>query len=719
MTKIKFFIVAFIAIIGLERTYAGNPPDEGMWLPMLVDRLNFVDMQKAGLKLTSDELYSVNHSSLKDAIVQFGGGCTGEIVSNQGLIFTNHHCGYESIQQHSTVDHDYLTNGFWAYSKAEELPNAELTVTFLVRMDDVTSKVMANVTDKMTEGEREAKIKSVIGKLKKEAAEKGKYTVEIKPFFEGNEYYMFVYEIFKDVRLVGAPPSSVGKFGGDTDNWMWPRHTGDFSIFRVYCAPDGSPREYNKENVPYTPKHYLPVNIKGVKKDDFAMIWGYPGQTNRYLSSYGVKEVLTEQAPTIINLRDAKLKIMKEYMDKSDAVRIQYSSKYAQTANYWKYFIGQTKGLNRLDVYGKKKELENQFDAWVKSSPDRIKKYGDVLKDIESGVQNSINKQLQKRLWFLQETVSGAEATLFVNKLNGIEFQLKKKEVKPEDFVSFKKIADEFYKDYYMPVDRKIFAAMMSMYSKGLPEKYQPDILPELVKKYKGDFTKMSEDVYKKSVLSSAESFNKFLEKPKLKVWENDPIVKVWNSILKLYMNLQTEMVDEAKLDKAKRLFIAGIREMNANKKYAPDANSTMRMTYGKVMEYSPADGMIYNYFTTEQGILEKADSTNEEFVVPQKLINLFKAKDFGRYANKEGHLPVCFIANTDITGGNSGSPVINAEGHYIGSAFDGNWEAMSGDIAFEPALQRTIVVDARYVLFIIDKYAGAKNLIDELKIIE
>jgi hypothetical protein len=719
MKKIKLLLVIIIAVTLIKPSFAGNPPDEGMWIPMLVERLNYVDMQKAGLKLTAEELYSINHSSLKDAIVQFGGGCTGEIISNQGLLMTNHHCGFESIQQNSTVEHDYLTNGFWAYSKAEELPNPELTVTFMVRMEDVTSKVLAEVTNNMTEGDRLAKIKAVSSKLKKAASEKGKYTVEIKSFFEGNEYYMFVYEVYKDVRLVGAPPSSVGKFGGDTDNWMWPRHTGDFSMFRVYCAPDGSPREYNKENVPLTPKHYLPINIKGVKKDDFAMIWGYPGKTDRYVTSYGITELVEHQAPTIVKLRGEKQEIMKEFMDKSDAVRIQYASKYAQSANYWKYFIGQTKGLKNLDVYGKKKELENQFDAWVKADPERVKKYGNVLKDIETSTKSSMDKQLQKRLWFFQEMVTGAELTLFAYKLGGIVGVLKKEKIDSKDLDPYRNIAAAFYKDYYMPLDRKVFAKMISLYNSGLDEKYRPAIIAELTTKYKGNFEKMANDIYKTTVLSTAESFNKFLDKPKLKTWENDPMVKIWNSLMKDYMLLQTEMNGgDDNLDKAKRLFIAGLREMNPTKKYAADANSTMRMTYGKVMDYSPKDGVTYDYYTTEQGIIEKADSTNDEFVVPKKLLDLLKAKDFGRYG-KDGHLPVCFIANTDITGGNSGSPTINAEGHYIGSAFDGNWEAMSGDIAFEPALQRTIVVDARYILFIIEKYAGAKNLINEMKIIE
>ncbi len=718
MSRIKLFVLALFSLICTQRISAGNPPDEGMWLPMLVERLNFIDMQKAGLKLTSEELYSVNHSSLKDAIVQFGGGCTGEIVSNQGLIFTNHHCGYGEIQAHSTVEHDYLTNGFWAYSKAEELPNPELTVTFLVRMEDVTSKVLSDVTANMTEAERSSKIKKAINGLKDVASEKGKYDVSIKSFFAGNEYYMFVYEVFTDVRLVGAPPSSVGKFGGDTDNWMWPRHTGDFSIFRVYCAPDGSPRSYNKENVPLTPKHYLPINIKGVKENDFAMIWGYPGRTDRYLTSFGITETIKHQGPTIIKLRGEKQEIMKEYMDKSDAVRIQYASKYAQSANYWKYFIGQIKGLNNLDVYGKKKEIEEEFTKWVNSDPQRVEKYGSVLSDIEETVKNSINKQHQKRLWFFQETLQGAELILFARQLMPLSNILKKKDFKKEELDPFKKIGETFYKDYYMPLDRKVFAKMMELYNTDMDEKYRPEIVIELTKKYNGDYTKMADDIYKTSVLATSESFNKFLANPKLKVWENEPMLKLWNSFFKSYMDLQSDMGESTKFNKAKRLFIAGLREMNPTKKYAPDANSTMRMTYGKVMNYSPADAILYNYFTTEQGIIEKADSTNDEFIVPKKLLDLLKGKDFGRYG-ENGHLPVCFIANTDITGGNSGSPVINAEGHYIGSAFDGNWEAMSGDIAFEPRLQRTIVVDARYVLFIIDKYAGAKNLIDELKIIQ
>ncbi len=716
----RFFLsLLLLLVLGSSTvTYGTNPPDEGMWLPMLVNRLNYADMKKYGLKLTPEELYNINRPSLKDAIVQLGGFCTAEIISKEGLMLTNHHCGYGAIQAASSVQNDYLTHGFWAYTKKEEI-KTDITATFLVRMDDVTSKVLDGITNSTPASERTSKIKSAISKLKKEYSEKGKYTVEVKDFYEGNEYYMFIYETYKDVRLVGAPPSAVGKFGGDTDNWMWPRHTGDFSILRVYTAPDGSPAEYSEKNIPLVPKHYLPVNIKGIEKNDFVMIWGYPGNTDRYLSSWGVQEVLDQTAPTIISVRDKKLEIMKKNMDASDAIRIQYAAKYAQTANYWKYYIGQSKGLKALNVVGKKQKIEQDFENWVNADPDRVKIYGNVLKDIEAGYKESVNKLVQKRLWYFQETFMGAEALWFVWKLQTLPAVLKKKEAKPSDFDSFRELAKEQFKDYNTEVDKEMFAALIEMYYKNIPAEYHPSIFAELHKTYKGDFTKMANDIYSKSFLVSAEKFEKFLQKPSEKVWTNDWLVRISQSMIESYFSLQNDMsAIDGKLNTAKRLFVDGIRKAYPNKVFSPDANFTMRMTYGRVLDYIPADAVHYNFYTTSRGILEKEDPKNDEFIVPSKLKDLILKKDFGRYG-KNGELPVCFIANTDITGGNSGSPMINAEGHIVGCAFDGNWEAMSGDIAFEPELQRTIGVDIRYVLFIIDKYANAQNLIKEMTIIE
>ncbi len=717
MKKIILSSLFFLNIIISERVYSKNPPDEGMWLPMLVERLNFVDMQKAGLKLTAEELYSINKSSLKDAIVQFGGGCTGEIISKEGLLLTNHHCGYDAIQKHSNVQNDYLTDGFWAYSKTEELPCEGLSVTFLIRMDDVTQTVLKDITADMTESKRKSKIKNAIKKLEKEYSEDGKYEANIVSFFEGNEYYIFVYEVFKDVRLVGTPPSAIGKFGGDTDNWMWPRHTGDFSMFRVYTDANGAPAEYSKDNIPLKPKHHLPINIKGVKKNDFTMIWGYPGQTDRYLSSFGVKELLDIKAPTIINIRDIKLKIMKQDMDADDATRIQYASKYAQTANYWKYFIGQSKGLKRLKVIEKKQQIEKEFQEWINADAKRKEIYGNVISDLEEGAKNSIENLLSKRSSIFEEVFTGAEALYFVYKLNTLPAVLKNQNAKSSDYEQFRNTAKEHFKDYNTETDKKIFASVIEFYFKEIPEKYHPSIFSELNTKFKGDFKKMAEEVYNTSVVVSYEKFSKFIDKPDFKIWENDYIVKISQSMLINYISFVGELEDE-KINRAKRLFIAGLREMKKDKKFYPDANFTLRMTYGKVLDYEPTDGVFYDFLTTERGIIEKEDPNNDEFIVPNKLKELIISKNFGRY-QQNGKLPVCFLTNTDITGGNSGSPVLNGEGHLIGCAFDGNWEAMSGDIAFEPSMQRTICVDARYILFIIDKYANAQNLINEMTIIE
>lgn len=716
----KRFFYAFLAmlLIGNSITAFGtNPPDEGMWLPMLVNRLNYTDMKKMGLQLTPDELYNINRPSLKDAIVQLdGGSCTAEIVSKEGLMLTNHHCAYGAVQAASSVQNDYLTDGFWAFSKKEEI-KTDMTATFLVRMEDVTSQVLDGIDYNTSASDRSTQIRTVVGKLRKEYSEKGKYTVVIKDFFEGNEFYMFIYETYKDVRLVGIPPSSVGKYGGDTDNWMWPRHTGDFSFLRVYTAPDGSPAEFSENNIPLVPKHHLPVSIKELKKDDFVMIWGYPGSTDRYLSSWGVQEVLNHTAPTIISVRERKLEIMKEGMNASSAVRIQYAAKHAQTANYWKYYIGQSKGLKALNVVDKKRAIEKDFANWVSVEPERQKIYGNVLSDIEAAYKESAEKLIQRRMWYFQETFMGAEALWFVWKLQTLPSALKKKDSKPAGFDVYRAMATEQFKDYNEVVDQKLFAALIEMYYTNIPQEYHPAIFAELNKKYKGDYTKMARDVYSKSVVTSEERFNDFLNKPNEKKWNKDMAVRISQSIIETYFAMQQEMsAIDSKMQIAKRLFIDGMRKMYSNKVFYPDANSTMRLTYGQILDYIPADAVHYDFITTQKGILDKEDPNNDEFVLPAKLKDLLLAKDFGPYG-KNGELPVCFIANTDITGGNSGSPMINAEGELVGIAFDGNWEAMSGDIAFEPALQRTIGVDMRYVLFIVDKYAGAKNLIKEMDI--
>jgi len=715
MKKLTIILVALI--LGFSpKTRA----DEGMWLPLFIDRLNYVDLEKMGLHLTAEEIYSVNHSSLKDAIIIFGGGCTGEIVSPEGLIFTNHHCGYGAIQSHSTIEHDYLTDGFWAMNKNEELPNEGLTVRFLVRIEDVTQKVLSALDPTMDEVKRTEKIRETGTAISNEAKKDTGYEASVRSFFGGNEFYLFVYEVYSDVRLVGAPPSSIGKFGADTDNWMWPRHTGDFSIFRVYTGPDGKPAKFSKDNIPMKPKYYLPISIDGVEKEDFAMILGYPGSTDRYLSSWGVQLAIDESNPTIVKIRDKKLEIMREFMDADNAVRIQYASKYARISNYWKYFIGQTKGLKRLKVVDEKKKQEADFSAWVNANPERKAKYGEALPLLESGITDK--KQFNLSSIYLNEAIlRGSEILSFARSYTNLQKLLESKENNEttinEEITKLRSAATGFFKDYYMPLDKKMLGSMLEMYYQNIQKNQQPSYLEEVFKKYKSNFDDYASNVFEKSIFVSSEKIESFLDKPSSKTLDKDPAFRLLNAFLEIMPPIRAG-IEEAtkKTDKGARFYIAGLREMNPDKNFYPDANSTMRFTYGQVLDYYPADAVHYDFTTHLSGVMEKEDPSNWEFVVPEQLKSLYENKDFGRYG-QDGDLVVCFLTNNDITGGNSGSPVINGWGELIGLAFDGNWEAMSGDIAFEPALQRTIVVDIRYVLFIIEKFAGAKNLIDELTI--
>ncbi len=717
MKKLFAFLLIFVSTFTTSLK-----ADEGMWLPIFIERLNYVDMEKMGLHLTPEEIYSINNSSLKDAIVIFGRGCTAGIVSPEGLLFTNHHCGYGLIQSHSTIEHDYLTDGFWAMSKREELPNEGLTVRFLVRIEDVTERVLSKLNDDMTESDRSDTIRKTGKAISDEATKDTHYNAYVRSFFGGNEFYLFVYETFKDIRLVGAPPSSIGKFGADTDNWMWPRHTCDFSIFRVYTGPDGNPAEYSEDNIPLKSKYFLPIYTGGVKKDDFAMILGYPGGTERYLSSWGVELAIEESNPTIVKIRDKKLKIMREAMDADEAVRIKYSSKYARTSNYWKYFIGQTKGLKRLKVYDKKKEQETKFEQWVNGNKERQQKFGEALKLLENGYNDLKNYNLLSI--YIREAISrGSEILSFSRRFGKLEKLLKTKPIDDEKInkviEGLNESTEKYFKNYYEPIDRKMLGAMLEMYYENIPKDQQPDILKEIYKKYKGDFYAYSDKVFDKSMFATKERVEQFLEHPSAKKLKKDPVTKLVNSFLVKLPELK-EGIEKAyeEINKGERLYIAGLRKMEPDKIFYPDANFTMRLTYGQVLDYYPADAIHYDYITHLSGVMEKEDPSNWEFVVPKKLKELFKEKDYGEYG-EDGRMIVCFLTNNDITGGNSGSPVINGNGELIGLAFDGNWEAMSGDIAFEPELQRTIVVDIRYVLFIIDKYAGAKNIIDELTIVK
>jgi hypothetical protein len=696
--------------------------DEGMWLPLLVERLNYVDMQKMGCHLTAEEIYSVNHSSLKDAIVQFGTGCTGEVISKEGLIITNHHCGYGAIQSNSSVEHDYLTNGFWANNKNEELTNDGLTVTFLIRIEDVTQKVLGELSDTMSEASRTKKIEEISGKLKTEASKNTLYDASVKSFFDGNEFYLFVYEVYKDVRLVGAPPSSIGEFGGDTDNWMWPRHTGDFSMFRVYSDASGNPAEYSKNNIPLVPKHFLPISNSGYKTNDFAMILGYPGSTDRFLTSYGVKLALEQSGPSIVKIREERLAIMKTDMDASSAVRIKYASKYKGIANYWKFYIGQSKGLAHLKTYDAKKAIEDKFTEWVNSSNTNKEKYGEALTDIANAYAE-LSKYTKTRYYFTEGLSRGIEILSFAGRFENL-YNEYSKEIPDTGKISkaiktLKASSVRFFKDYNSPTDKKIFAAMFEMFYADVDPEYRPDIFTTISKKYENNFEKFATDVFAKSIFIDQKKVDAFLAKPDKKQLENDLAFKTMLSVMKEYRDINAKITEaNTLLSKGNRLLVAGLKEMNPGKKYYPNANSTMRLTYGKILDYYPEDAVHYEYFTTLKGIIDKEDTANEEFIVPAKLKELYESKDYGKYS-ENGEMKVCFLTDNDITGGNSGSPVINGDGQLIGLAFDGNWEAMINNIAYDPELQRTICVDIRYVLFIIDKYAGATNLIKEMNIVD
>ncbi len=695
--------------------------DEGMWLMMFLDRMNYADMQKMGLQLSAEQIYSVNQSSLKDAIVQFGNGCTGEIISSQGLLLTNHHCGYGSIQSKSTLEKDYLTDGFWAYSREEELAIEGLTVKFLIRMEDVSAQVLAKLGTVSDEAERTKKLREIATEMETAAVKGTHYQASVRNFFEGNEFYLFVYEIYEDVRLVGAPPSSIGKFGADTDNWMWPRHTGDFSMFRVYCGPDGKPAKYSPNNVPLKPKHVLPVNTSGYKPNDFAMILGYPGTTERYLTADGIDMYVNQSYPTRVQIRGRKLELMLADMQADPGVRIKYASKYAGISNYWKNFIGVIKAVNRLKTIEAKRIAEDEFQAWCKGDANLDAKYGSVLSRIRAAYDEQRKYNVART--YQQEAILGCEALSLSRHFKPLEELLN---AKTQDVDAIKKrtaglrgLVAYYHKNYNKATDCTITKAMFAMYYQYVPRDQQPASIVSAGDKNLGNFDALVEAAFRSSMFCDTTKLYAFLDKPNLSTLKKDPLYQYMNTFTNSY-NALSENYDRAsrELSAAKRLYVAGLMEMRRGQKLYPDANGTMRLTYGKVMDYSPADAVRYDYFTTLDGVMDKEDPNNWEFVVAPKLKELWQNKDYGPYA-ENGQLHTCFLTNNDITGGNSGSPVLNAKGELIGLAFDGNWEAMSGNLLFEPEVQRTINVDIRYVLFIIDKYANAQNLIQEMNLVQ
>ncbi len=695
--------------------------DEGMWLLPLIQKLNIEKMQEMGCKLTAEDIYSINKSSLKDAIVIFGGGCTGELISDKGLILTNHHCGYGAIQQLSSIEHNYLEDGFWAKNFSEELPAEGIRVTFMKYMEDVTAQVLEGITNDMSEQDREAKISANSKALETKAAEGNHYRTMVRDYFNGNQYFLVVYEIFEDVRLVGTPPSSIGKFGHDTDNWMWPRHTGDFSIFRVYADKDGKPAKYSADNVPYKPAHHLPISIKGVEINDFAMTIGFPGSTDRYLTSWGIEERMNIINQSRIIPRGVKQEIWLKDMQADEKVNIQYASKYSSSSNYWKNSIGMNRGLENLNVLEQKRALETSFAQWVAADQNRKAEYGEVL----SSLQKSYTEQAPylKANQFLRECmISGTEVYYFALRASGLKKALETG--KTEEIEAAKKALIEsgktFYKNYYNKTDEKVMAALLKLYHDDIDKTYHPAFFSLIEKKYKGDFSKYATDLFKKSIFVDEARFNSFMANPTLKVLNADPAFTGAEAIIAVNRQLADELQASSQvIERSNRLFIKALMEMQTNRTFYSDANFTMRLSYGKVGNYEPKDGVIYKHFTTLTGVMEKEDPNNWEFVVSPRLKELYNNKEYGQYADQDGTMHVCFTTNNDITGGNSGSPVINANGELFGLAFDGNWEAMSGDIAFETQLQKCINVDIRYVLFIIDKYAGASNLIQEMTLVK
>ena len=716
-----------IRILAIALAFAALLPnsaraDEGMWLLSLIGK-NYSDMQRAGFKLTPEDIYSINQSCLKDAIVGLGNAgqpfwhfCTGEIISSKGLVSTNHHCGYGKLQEHSTVEHDYLRDGFWAYSMDQELPNPGLTASILVRMEDVTARVKEALNDDMSEGDREEAIKKVCTEIEKEAVKGTIYDAKVKPMFNGNQFFLFVHIIYKDVRLVGAPPSSMGKFGGDTDNWSWPRHTCDFSLFRIYTAPDGSPAEYSKDNIPLRPKHHLPVSAGELNDGDFAMVMGFPGTTDHFLTSYGLEETMNITNKLVYEIRTVKINILREEMAAAQQTRIKYASKYASCSNYWKYSNEQNKALKNLNTMGLKKEVEKEYSEWARH---HAPKYGKALGLIEKGYADRAKVE-EASLYVREGLLSGAEAPMMAARL-GSSFEKDLENDKNADLSRYENYVASFFKDYDEQVDRRLTAALFGYVYTHINPDVCPEFLKAAQKKYKGDWEKYTNDLYSKSIFANEVSVSRFMNKPNLKQLQKDPLMAAGKEALELYFALDDQVSQESKdgLQRGIRDFTDGILQMNEGKKLmSPDANSTIRLTYGNVMSYEPKDGVTYHHYTTMKGVIEKEDPESSEFAVPARLKKLYEAKEFGPYTNKKGEMPTCFITNNDIPGGNSGSPVINGKGILIGLAFDGNSEAMSGDIDFEENLQRCICLDSRYMLWVIDIYAGAKNLIEEMDIV-
>ena len=687
----------------------------GMWIPSLLNGMNEKEMKSLGMKISAKDIYDANNSSLKDAVPHFNNGCTSEVISPQGLILTNHHCGYGAIQNHSTVEHDYLQDGFWAYKMEDELPNKGMVVTFVIRIEDVTSKIMEGVDALYDEAQKQKKIQENISKYSESLPKESWQENKIRTFFDGNQYLLFVTETYKDVRLVGAPPSSIGKFGSDTDNWVWPRHTGDFSLFRIYADKNNRPAEYSKDNVPYKPKHFLPISTKGIKENDFTMVMGYPGRTQEYLPSYAVEQIVNDLNPAKIEIRDAALKVQDGFMRKDQAIKIQYASKYASVANYWKKWIGESKGLKKSNAVAIKQKFEADFMNRVQKAGKQAE-YGNLLSEFEKNYA-AIKDYAVARDYFSEVVLRNTELLSFGFKLYQLEQVYNSKgeqsfnDRKNNLIASF----EDSYKDFNAQVDEKVFEQLIQLYATKSPKQFLPSSLENI------NATSLAKEIYSTSKLTSYAKLQDLLSgdaKSVIEKLNNDKGFQLVKNLADNYFDKIAPTYNELDLKNAalQRTYMKAIVELFPNDRIFPDANSTLRVTYGKVNGYSPQDAVYYEPITYLEGVMEKYVPGDYEFDVPQKLIDLYNKKDYGSYA-QDGKLPVCFIATNHTTGGNSGSPAIDAKGNLIGLNFDRVWEGTMSDIYYDPAICRNIMVDIRYVLFIIDKYAGAKNIINELTI--
>lgn len=696
--------------------------DEGMWLPLFLQQLNEKQMKTMGMKISAKDIYNINSGSLKDAIVSFGGFCTGEVISSKGLVLTNHHCGFDAVQNHSTLEHNYIRDGFWAKNFGEEIPNQGLFVTFIVRIDDVSKQVLNGVTATMSESERQSAIDKNIAQLKKEVKRESYQDSFIRAFFEGNQYFLFVTETYKDVRLVGAPPAAIGNFGKDTDNWMWPRHTGDFSMFRIYAGKDNKPAEYSPENIPYTPKKSLSISLDGMSEGDFTMVFGFPGKTNQYLHSAAVEQIMTVNDPAKIAIREKALGVIDGYMRKDEQIKIQYAAKYASIQNSYKKWQGEVLGLTSTNAVAKKKAYEAEFSKRVNASPALKEKYGTVLNDL-SNAYAEIKPYGYARDYYLEIT-SKIELLTIAGWINSLRTAYEKDGDKgyQSRLAQVKNMLEGLYEEYNAEVDQKLFETLMKMYVDDQDEIYQSPFLKDKLKVAGSNYAELAAGLYNSVDLDDKKATMAILEKPAAEVigyYKNNAAIKLYTDLSGTYSNNVAKKLNEiqASINKLNRTYMQAQMDVMKEKKFYPDANSTLRVTYGNVKGYNPRDAVKYDYYTYLDGVMDKYKPGDYEFDVPEKLQTLYKNKDFGQYGSN-GKMPVCFIGMNHTTGGNSGSPALDAWGNLVGLNFDRVWEGTMSDINYDPSICRNIMVDIRYVLFIVDKYAGAGHLVQEMKLV-